>query len=241
MDGLRLRLNPALKASDFSADFARDGVVQITPLFEPEVAQALAQMLEQAMPWDRALSTPDNGFEVLDRPALTALGPAAVGERIKAVSARAAKGFAFVYLAYPMISAVLAGRDPNHPIHDLTHWINSREFLDFGQAVIGAEDVIKADAQASLYRPGDFLTLHDDAKSGADRRAAYTMGFTRQWRPDWGGQLLFHDQAGQIERGFMPTFNTLTLFRVPKDHSVAPVAPYAAAPRLSVVGWLRGG
>ena len=43
---------------------------------------------------------------------------------------------------------------------------------------------------------------------------------------------------GQIERGFMPGFNVLTLFRVPKAHSVAPVAAYAAAKRLSLTGWL---
>ncbi|PTT81551.1 proline hydroxylase [Pseudomonas sp. HMWF010] len=92
--------------------------------------------------------------------------------------------------------------------------------------------------QASNYRPGDFLTLHDDSHRRDDRLAAFTLGFTREWRPDWGGQLLFHDADGQIERGFMPGFNVLTLFRVPRPHSVAPVAPYAAAKRLSLTGWL---
>jgi SM-20-related protein len=31
----------------------------------------------------------------------------------------------------------------------------------------------------------------------------------------------------------------LTLFKVPMLHSVAPVAPYAAAPRYMITGWLR--
>ncbi len=140
-----------------------------------------------------------------------------------------------------MISAILEGRDPGHPIHALTHWTNSREFLDFGQEIIIAEDVIKADAQATFYRPGDFLTLHDDDKPGADRRAAYTIGFTRQWRSDWGGQLLFHEKDGAIRRSYLPSLKGLNLFQVPQDHSVAPVAPFATAPRLSVAGWLRGG
>jgi SM-20-related protein len=36
-----------------------------------------------------------------------------------------------------------------------------------------------------------------------------------------------------------PAFNCLTLFTVPRPHSVATVAPYAGAPRLSIVGWGR--
>jgi len=104
--------------------------------------------------------------------------------------------------------------------------------------VIGQPQVDGVRVQASNYRPGDFLTLHDDSHRRDDRLAAFTLGFTREWRPDWGGQLLFHDADGQIERGFMPGFNVLTLFRVPRPHSVAPVAPYAAAKRLSLTGWL---
>ena len=73
----------------------------------------------------------------------------------------------------------------------------------------------------------------------SDRLTAYTLGLTREWRPDWGGQLLFHDEAGDVTRGHAPRWNTLTLFRVPQLHSVAPVAAYARGTRLSVVGWLR--
>jgi SM-20-related protein len=48
-----------------------------------------------------------------------------------------------------------------------------------------------------------------------------------------------HGDDLEIERGFMPGFNALTIFNVPRWHSVAPVAPYAGAPRLSIVGWAR--
>ena len=72
-----------------------------------------------------------------------------------------------------------------------------------------------------------------------ERRAAYTLGLTRDWRTDWGGQLLFHDEAGDVPRGLMPRFNVLTLFKTPQWHTVATVAPYAGAPRLSITGWLR--
>jgi len=104
--------------------------------------------------------------------------------------------------------------------------------------VAGETGITKIDAQATLFRPGDFLALHNDTGVG-ERRAAYTIGLTRDWRTDWGGQLLFHDEAGDVSRGFRPGFNVLTLFRTPQWHSVATVAPYAGAPRLSITGWLR--
>src|SRR5690606_33969599 len=137
-----------------------------------------------------------------------------------------------------MIEALIQGRDPGHPLHAMTEFLNSPEFRGLGASVIGDPGVTKLDAQATWYRPGDFLTLHDDTGKG-ERLAAYTLGFTKGWRPDWGGQLLFHDDAGQITRGLTPGFNVLTLFKVPRQHSVAPVASYAGAPRLSITGWLR--
>ena len=59
------------------------------------------------------------------------------------------------------------------------------------------------------------------------------------WRPDWGGQLMFHDANGVIERGFKPGFNVWTVFRTPRNHSVAQVASYADGKRRSITGWLR--
>ena len=234
-----LRLNPALDPAAFAETYARQGWVQIPGVFEPAVADALAGLLERGTPWNMALSDTLGKHEVLDGAAIQALGRDKLGEKVNAVARRAAESFAYCYLCYPMIDARLKGKDHGHPIHDLTDFINSPEFLAFGRAVIGAGKITKADAQATFYRPNDFLSLHNDLGTEDQRRAAYTLGFTRRWRPDWGGQLLFHDEAGDISRGLAPGFNMLTLFKVPTLHSVAPVAPYAAAQRLSVVGWLR--
>jgi SM-20-related protein len=235
---LVLRLNPALDPASYAEAYARDGVVRVEGLFEPAVADRLAAMLERATPWDLIVSDAAGKAEVLDAARRQAVGPEALATKIHDATLRASKGFAYVYLGYPMISAVLEGRDPGHPLHDLTSFLNTPAFIAFGAAVTGETGLTKTDAQATFYRPGDFLTLHDDTGVG-ERRAAYTVGFTRRWRPDWGGQLLFHDDAGDINQGFMPGFNILTLFKVPHRHSVAPVAAYAGGPRLSVTGWLR--
>jgi SM-20-related protein len=239
MSAPALRLNPELDPARFTDAFQRDGYVQIPAVFEPETAEALTRMFETGLPWDLALSDATGREEVFTQTQLAAMGQAAIVDKLRATVGRASEQFAFIYMCYPMIAAYLAGRDPGHPIHDLTDFLNSRAFLDFGSAAAGVTGITKADAQASFYRPGDFLSLHDDTGRSDERRVAYTLGFTRRWRPDWGGQLLFHDDAGDITRGLAPGFNVLTLFKVPRWHSVAPVSAYATVKRLSVVGWLR--
>lgn len=230
-------LNPALKAEAYAEVYARDGVVQIEDVLSPDVAGALADAMERGVDWRLAYSNPQGGHVMLTRAEMSSVGQQALAQRVQAVTAQASRGFGYIYYVYPMIEAYVRGDDPGHPLHALTEFLNSPEFMDFVRAVTG-ETVVKVDAQASRYGPGHFLNLHDDTGEG-NRRAAYTLGLTRDWRVDWGGQLLFHDARGDVSRGYIPRFNVLTIFKVPMQHSVAPVAPYAAAPRLTIAGWLR--
>ena len=73
--------------------------------------------------------------------------------------------------------------------------------------VTGLDAIAWTDAQATLYRPGDFLTTHDDETGGHKRLAAYVLNMTPGWRPDWGGILQFLDERGNIEEGYSPAFN----------------------------------
>ena len=233
-----LRLAPRRDLAALAEAYARDGVVRVPDLLAPDAAEAVAAMLDAGMPWELALSDAAGKDAVVSQAEIRRLGPEGLRPRVQAVIDRAQTRFAYIYLVYPMIRAYLENRDPGHPVHALTEFLNGREFLEFGQAVTGEPVLTKADAQATWYRPGDFLTLHDDAGVG-ERRAAYTLGFTRAWRADWGGQLLFHGADDDVTRGLCPAFNTLTLFKVPTRHSVAPVAAYAGSKRLSIAGWLR--
>jgi SM-20-related protein len=232
---MALRLNPKLDPASFAAAFQRDGVVQIPVFLEPDDAEVVAAIMK-GLTWN--VVAPDETSEtlVISPQAIQKFGEAQVRQFLQGALKRASRGFSFIHLSYALQDE--HGRDPTAPIHQATTFLQSPTFLDFGAAVIGNGQVGGVRVQASNYRPGDFLTLHDDRHQRDDRLAAFTLGFTRDWRPDWGGQLLFHDTEGQIERGFLPGFNVLTLFRVPRPHSVAQVAAYAAAKRLSLTGWL---
>ncbi|WP_425998615.1 2OG-Fe(II) oxygenase family protein [Caulobacter sp. DWR1-3-2b1] len=230
-----VRINPALDPAPFAAVYQRDGIVQIPVFLDPVDAEGIAGIMA-GLTWNVVAPDETSDTLVISPQVIQKFGEAQVRQFLQGALKRASKGFSFIHLSYPLQDEY--GRDPTAPIHRATEFLQSRAFLDFGQAVIGGDQVDGVRVQASNYRPGDFLTLHDDSHKRDDRLAAFTLAFTRDWRPDWGGQLLFHDTDGQIERGFTPGFNLLTLFRVPRAHSVAQVASYAAAKRLSLTGWL---
>lgn len=118
-------------------------------------------------------------------------------------------------------------------------FLNTPVFLDFIRAVTGDDRVDLADAQASRYRPGHVLTAHNDVAAGKNRLYGYVLNFTREWRADWGGNLLFYGEDGHIEHGWTPVFNALNLFVVPTRHAVTQVASFAPRDRYSIVGWIR--
>ncbi|MGA0607328.1 2OG-Fe(II) oxygenase family protein [Phenylobacterium sp. VNQ135] len=221
-------------APDRFADMYRDaGIVQATDFLESAAAQAIGDLLS-GLPY--AIVAPDETGQtlVINDEVLRRFGEQQVRAFLAETIKRASKGFAFIHRSYALQDEY--GRAPNQPIAKVTEFLQSRAFLDFAAGIVG-EPVDAVRVQASHYRRGDFLTLHDDSHSNDDRIAAFTLGFTRGWRPDWGGQLLFHDEAGDVVGGFAPRFNVLTVFQVPRAHSVAPVAAYAEAPRLSLTGW----
>src|SRR5205823_9807981 len=80
------------------------------------------------------------------------------------------------------------------------------------------------------------LAVHDDGLT--NRSTAYVLNMTPEWKPDWGGALQFYDRDDHIEEGYLPTFNALNLFRVPKRHSVTQVASFGGL-RYSISGWFE--
>lgn len=228
-----IEIRSELAVAPFAEAFRNEGVVQVPDFLARASAQAVSQVLSD-LPY--VIVAPDERGDtlVLDNKVMERFGQDQVRNFLNDTIRRASSGFAFIHRSYPLQDEYARSRD--NPGAAITEFLQSRAFLDFGAQIIG-EPVDGVRVQASHYRKGDFLTLHDDSHSRDDRLAAFTLGFTKGWRPDWGGQLLFHDAAGDVTRGFAPRFNVLTVFAVPKAHSVAPVAAYATQPRFSLTGW----
>lgn len=234
-------LNQSLDLDALRSAFADEGRLQIHDFLRHDGAMALLRELVESREWRLAQN---QGADTIEHGAAEM---AAWAPEVKAAFDRQAfesgrHGFQFRYDAIRLPESLAAPAPAaSATLHAFRAFLSSAEVLDVLRKVTGADDIAFADAHGARYREGHFLTAHDDSKDEAGRRVAYVMNLTPQWRPDWGGLLLFYDGRGNVSRGFLPAFNVLNLFRVPQPHSVSWVTPLAGAPRHSVTGWLRAG
>lgn len=177
----------------------------------------------------------------VDLPAawLASLDPARRQALGQTVQASATDQFQYLFDNHPVYDMAQAGAA--EPVwRDLVAFLNGDAFLGLMREVTGEPRIALADAQLTRFRPGHFLTEHDDTAEGKIRYFAYVLNLTPVWRIDWGGLLAFHSADGNVAEAFTPRFNTLNLLSVPQPHSVTQVALSAGADRISVTGWLRG-
>lgn len=235
------RINPKLDRAALAAAFARDGVVQVRDVLTAEAASTILEVLMRETPWGLAWQAGSQGPNALRAADLKQLAPAEA-QRIGALTNTAMREgeYAFQFAQYPMLAAYLGRWDPGSPHELLLEHLNDAPFLDLVRDITAIPELIKADAQATLYAPGHFLAQHDDSHVGQGWRVAYVLNLCgAEWRADWGGYLEFYDEAGDVVRGFRPRFNALNLFLVPRRHAVTMVAPFAPQARFAITGWLR--
>ncbi|MBA3527382.1 MAG: 2OG-Fe(II) oxygenase [Sphingomonas sp.] len=230
----------ALSAIDIAAladDYRTHGRVQVRDLLEEESAEAVLRSLHD-LPWGLAYN--DGGLvQQLDAATLQRLNRADAQRIVQGIHERGRRQFQFLYSYYPLFAAYFTPGASHQPVFDFYEFINSRQFIGFIRALTGNENIRWADAQATLFRSGQFLQLHRDETPGGERAAAYVINFTKDWGADWGGFLQFFDARNDVEKAFRPAFNALNIFSVPADHSVSVVAPYVQEGRYSVTGWFR--
>ena len=227
-------------AAALARAFAADGFVQIPDFLAGDAAERLHRLLRERRDWRQVVAS-ESGAVELDRQARAAMAPEQRQALDDAVYARARAGFQYRYETIRVPDEAEARAAWGDPLASLAAWLSTGEARAFLRIVTGADDIAFADAQATAYSPGDFLTGHDDAVEGKGRRAAYVLGLTPQWRLEWGGLLLFHGADGHVARGLTPAVNSLNLFAVPAMHSVSEVTRAAAFRRYAVTGWLRAG
>jgi Rps23 Pro-64 3,4-dihydroxylase Tpa1-like proline 4-hydroxylase len=233
---LAVPVDPAVMASVYG----RLGRVLMPDMFDPETARALYKCLTEEIPWQLHFNGSEGVYDLTERQ-LAELDAEARAKLMAAVHTGAKGGFQFLYRNYPLSDEYAAGRGREYLVARAFEFLSSPTFLDFARKVTGVAAIDTIDAQATCYGPGHFLTQHDDLAEDKNRVAAYVIGMTPVWRTDWGGLLNFIARGGHVAEAYAPTFNTLTIFRVPQAHSVSLVAPFAGYGRYSISGWLRTG
>jgi Rps23 Pro-64 3,4-dihydroxylase Tpa1-like proline 4-hydroxylase len=241
-DGMTIvapKLNMTNDPAVLATEFARHGHVRVRDVLAPEYAAYLAQLLRGREDWRQVISS-DGGAKVveLDRPTQARLTPEQRRGLDEAIYAGARTGFQFRYEAIRVPDGMQERARSIDPLARFAEWMSRAEMRRFVRQITGAAGIDFADAQATAFSPGDLLTAHDDVVEGRNRHAAYVLGLNPTWRPEWGGVLLFHRDAGQVD-GHAPAFNTLDVFRVGQMHSVSEVSRASPFRRYSITGWLR--
>ena len=235
---IELQINPAHDPAQLHAAFVQHGRLQIPDFLAAETADHLYRLLGENRQWYLSYNEGGENYES-SVAEFEALPPEQQRRFMNKLYGRARDGFQYLFRQYYITQAIRLGENPGHPMHRMQDFVNSDSFLDFMRTLTGAGDIAKSDSYASWYGPGHFLTEHDDRHSSHDRVAAYVISMTRDWNPNWGGYLAFFDDEGNIEEAFMPTWNTLNIFSIPRKHAVQLVAPFAGHPRTSYLGGLQ--
>jgi hypothetical protein len=219
--------------------FARTGRTALAPVLKPADANTLYQSVAAVSTW--GLVTCVGGeHRTFDAAGMETIDAAKRCDFDKLVHTGAAQGFQYLFENLALYELGRTGKLEG-VLRAAFELVRSERFVQMGRAVTGCDDIAFSDCQLTRYRAGHFLTEHDDAVEGKQRRAAYVLNLTPDWRADYGGQLQFIGQTGDVEEAFTPGFNRLCLFKVPTRHAVSCVAPFAPAARYAITGWLRAG
>ncbi|MBS0456846.1 MAG: 2OG-Fe(II) oxygenase [Proteobacteria bacterium] len=210
--------------------------VQIRDFLQPGAAEFLRNCLATQVPWRTAERSDSATPRTHGREG--ALDEAGYRAVLDAAYADAGEHFQFVYDSYMVGRARAEGWDPELPLHALYDFLNSDDFIAFARYLTGDTSINTVNAQATRYRRGQFLTVHDDKNSIEGRRYAYVLNLTPRWKADWGGQLQFLDADGNVIDTLLPRWNTLSMFKVPQPHLVSLVSPWAGEDRLAITGWM---
>ena len=235
-----LALKDSLDAGALASGFVESGRLQIRDFLRHDAALGVFREMSDAKDWRLAVNRGDTTQDY-EESELAGWPPEKVEALEREVVIAGRSGFQFRYDAIRVPTGATADHATPPMLRAFVDFLNAPETIDFMRRLTGIEDIDFADAHATRYRPGHFLTAHDDLNVEMGRRVAYVMNLTPQWRPDWGGLLQFYDDRGNVAQGFTPAFNVLNLFRVPQPHSVSWVTPLAGAARYSITGWLRAG
>ena len=235
---MKFALNSGLDAKHIQAELAARKRVQIRDFLRPPSAEALLGHLLDSADWRHVLNAADRVYEIpCDE--LASMDEAQRTVLDRKTDERAAREFQFRFDTIRVPDSEPERIATKTLLAEFAMFLSSPAVVRWFRSITGCSEVDFADAQATRYRNGAYLTRHDDAVEGKERHFAYVLNLTRDWREEWGGLLLFPRDGAVTVDSLVPHFNLLTLFEVGQQHGVSQVASYAARPRISVTGWLR--
>jgi hypothetical protein len=233
---VQFHLDDRIDRDALAQAFRATGVAVVSPFLRAAEAEELRERVLRCTDWELQMKGKESRIYRLPRQELDQWSPAQV-QALREIVAPELGGD--LHYAYDRFRMVDEGEDSSAqgPLADFGQFLGSSVVLDLVREISGEDRIASASAFCSRYSAGDYLTVHNDSDPDTDRIVAHVFGLAKDWRPEWGGLLLFHDDEGHVESGLCPKFNSLTLFRVPRRHSVSQVASFCPELRISISGW----
>lgn len=229
---MSIEVNPLHQFGEYQQQYAVDKRLRLIDVFTPQCASDIAAHIFKDLSYKNAYV--DNGqFKQISNEDMQKLSPQQLQAFTQNLYKQAANGVGYFY------GKSQIRWEPNSLSwsQKVLAWLNSETTLEGIRKMTGHSDIKGANAQATCYYPGHFLTRHNDVNEKEQRRVAYVLNFTPEWHPDWGGLLNFYHNNGTPKDTWVPTFNSIALFDVTHPHSVSYVAPFARKPRIAITGW----
>jgi len=216
---------------------ARSGRVHVPELFSHDAVQEVYEAC-RALDWKLVFRGTRTNYDFAAKD-VSALEVGQKAALLDSINAQASTGFQYLYDSYRISDFAEAGTLEPGPLASFFAALNSEEMLKRFRALTGDDRIEYLDAQATRFRPGHFLTAHDDHQPDKHRLYAYVINLTPVWRADYGGLLMFIGDDGHIAEAYTPRWNALNILKVPQPHAVSVVAPFARGARYSITGWMR--
>lgn len=232
-------LDRGLQPQAYRPVFRRFGRLHIPGILATETAESLYQSVATARGWRRAIHVAKGKDAEIALEGPDALPPAELAALERQLLGMSEDSFQYLFDTIRVSADVRAGRAVPPALKAAFEFMNSDAFLGFVREMTGDDRAAYCDMAATRYRPGHFLTAHDDHAPEQHRLFAYVLNLTPRWRADWGGILMFLDDEDHVSEGYVPAYNALNIFTVPQRHAVSLVAPFASGERLSLTGWIR--
>lgn len=236
-----LEFNAALDRAQFREEFERAGQVQVPDVLTEDSAARVRGVLENETPWLLSWCAGDSGPRYIAPDELARM-PRESLLTIERTIAEAgnAGGFCYIYMSYPLDIAFANKWRPGSVHEQIRAELRGESFAGLLRDVTGHSEIAGADGYLTHFAPGQFLSQHSDEGTKWRRVVAYVLNVTFvAWKPDFGGYLTFFDERGDVDSAFMPRYNSLNVFSVPRLHSVTRVAPFAPHGRAGISGWAR--
>lgn len=112
--------------------------------------------------------------------------------------------------------------------------IGSTTFKQYIATVVGQKEVELVRLTVERYACGHFFAFTSGAP--ADAEIGFSFDLTETWVSEWGGLLEFCDFFGSVECGYLPEFNTLTVYDLAKSRGISFVSPLSRRDRYLIVG-----